>query len=522
MLIFKLTAPKDGHFTPRQPDGFEHEASATIGGANTNPAPLAFTSTSEPHNHSPCSQISLSSFPFTSPTASDQLSLASTHPPAAATRSLRTSPDAPRRQALPVFQVMDALPLELRERICSYLFPPIDRINAVSAPTSSEVERTAIYSLRLTSQRMKDATSFVFLKVIQDIPRQCTETSLYNLWNLIHLTGNGSQITALTFTSCKLNFSERTTWSQVFELVDEQCEFIEHSLARYLCFIFAITPRLRHLVCCFEWVRGFKVAELGYDSFETLSRIVAEKVPDPIHHVFRALEHLRLHKKIETLGIFITSRNWYHDGTDPLSVRREYFPLPSLKHMTLSAAYHNYSRVLIYCGKATSLKIILEYYCGTCDFIPTHLRTGELWSTRRVDMGNHHLSDDEAAAIQCRREYTITGNGRYVTSYILMDLIQRLFEHESTVPSLTICDMNIVQAIGSEGSPFEIDKKISRLVFLDVVHCEVDDKKFDFSMPLDEKCSAFAFIRQSALEWDVSCNSMMNKLGTYAPSNGLT
>lgn len=180
---------------------------------------------------------------------------------------------------------MNALPLELREIICSYLFPPIDRVNAASAPTSSEVERTAIYNLRLTSQRMKDATSFVFLKVIQDVPRQCTETSLYNLWNLIHLTSGGSRITSLTFSSCKLNFTERMTWKEVHEFAARRRGFIEQSLAHYLGFIFAVTPRLRHLVCCFEAVRGSDAPELG-DSHYKLTRIADEEIPDPMQVCF--------------------------------------------------------------------------------------------------------------------------------------------------------------------------------------------------------------------------------------------
>lgn len=177
---------------------------------------------------------------------------------------------------------MNALPLELRESICSYLFPPIDRVNAVSAPTSSEVERTAIYNLRLTSQRMKDATSFVFLKVIQDVPRQCTEQSLRHLGNLIHLTGDGSQITFLTFSSCKLSFTEQNSMSQVKDSAAERCKWIKTYLAQYLGSIFDITPSLRHLVCCFEAVCGSKVLEFGRRSMFALKNIVDEKIPDPI------------------------------------------------------------------------------------------------------------------------------------------------------------------------------------------------------------------------------------------------
>lgn len=171
---------------------------------------------------------------------------------------------------------METLPLELREEICSYLLHHIDRTAIVAVPASSKAERDDIYSLRLTSKRINTGASQAFVQIVGDIPTECTEESLNSLLRLVELTVVGKTVTCLTFHACKLHITEKKTLKELNVHCYQREKWVRFNLCSKLSAILRSTPRLRHLTCILEAMRGSGILQFGGGQMFALERNVQD------------------------------------------------------------------------------------------------------------------------------------------------------------------------------------------------------------------------------------------------------
>jgi hypothetical protein len=192
---------------------------------------------------------------------------------------------------------MEALPLELRQHISSFVFPQISRTGGVADVRVSytyQASKTDVYNLRLTSRRMNDGAQKAFIRTIEDVPTQCTEQSLLKLGRVITLVG-GQNITHLTFNMCKLYAEETSTsrldMQRIFEEAQERTAWIEGVLQGAVAHIFGEASRLKHLTLVSEMVHwtlpaNGQVYPAGPGVFSIGRKIpadeVAARMPDPL------------------------------------------------------------------------------------------------------------------------------------------------------------------------------------------------------------------------------------------------
>jgi hypothetical protein len=190
---------------------------------------------------------------------------------------------------------MEALPLELREHISSFVFPRISQTGAVAdVPVSYQASKIDVYNLRLTSHRMNEGAQKAFVRMIEDVPTQCTEQSLLKLGRAIALVG-GHNITHLTFNMCKLYAEETSTprlnMQRIFEEAHKRTAWIRGALQGAVAHIFGEASRLKHLTLVSEMVHwtlpaNGQVYRAGPGVFSMGREIPAEeeaaRMPDPL------------------------------------------------------------------------------------------------------------------------------------------------------------------------------------------------------------------------------------------------
>jgi hypothetical protein len=149
---------------------------------------------------------------------------------------------------------MEALPLELQEQIFAYLLSRKDLKWVIKLPVSTLSERTDVYNLRLTSRRIHTGVSQSFVRIIQDVPTECREKSLKHLAALIELPAISSNLTCLTLNTCKL-FNIKGTIEDDAEM-NHRASWLKERLEAELVAIIHKVPRIQHLVCVVEAIRG--------------------------------------------------------------------------------------------------------------------------------------------------------------------------------------------------------------------------------------------------------------------------
>lgn len=167
---------------------------------------------------------------------------------------------------------MDTLPLELHELIVSFLLPHQDVLHPAALPVSTALERSDIYSTRLTCQPFRDAASSTFIRIVQDVPTSCREEGLRNLNALLDLPDVSRKLTCLTLRTSRLfikpdevqtrcGATKRVKWANCY-------------LEKELLSILKKLPQLCHVRC---------VLQAAFDCFTGPAiRIAMRDSPDPM------------------------------------------------------------------------------------------------------------------------------------------------------------------------------------------------------------------------------------------------
>jgi hypothetical protein len=146
---------------------------------------------------------------------------------------------------------MQTLPLELHEHIFTYVLPHIGQKDVTAAPVYDKAERIDVYNVRLTSQRLRTGASTAFVRIVGHIPTECTPDSLQKLASLVALPEIGDSLGCLTLNTCKAFYGPG-------HVMNAHAAWLRDMLEQNLLAIFEKLPRLRHLRCVVEAIRGVR------------------------------------------------------------------------------------------------------------------------------------------------------------------------------------------------------------------------------------------------------------------------
>lgn len=177
---------------------------------------------------------------------------------------------------------MDTLPLELHEHIFSYLLPSRDLKELLTVPASTDKQRADVYHIRLANRRLRSSISSSFIRVIEDVPTECTDESMQKLASLVAIPEVGDKMTCLTMNSCKeFSTQKHNKFAHFCEEIDTEPAWLNDSLRQNLISVVQKAPRICHLICVLEIIRqtGHYYYKY-YDNPEDLLNL--EKIEDPL------------------------------------------------------------------------------------------------------------------------------------------------------------------------------------------------------------------------------------------------
>ncbi|KAI8939312.1 hypothetical protein NX059_003102 [Plenodomus lindquistii] len=290
---------------------------------------------------------------------------------------------------------MEALPLELRIEILSYLLPHVDLAAVKALPVYVKKERESVYNARLVSHAINVAASQAFVHIVELHPTQSAESSMQNLANLVELDRIGKQITCLTFDHERLMIKDEdwamenlsTTvlrgwegfdhWAattkthqedqiiKLRHLVQTRKQWLEERFASMLMTILHRTPRIRHWIDRVRLVAYDRLDEFELDTDELTASV---SLPDPFHLIICVLEQSGLSAQIEgatlltEFGDSDIEQSMIFD-TPSLKTNPPLFP-KNLRHLTLHCTHFLLADfdVSSCCPDLTSFQLVVDTY----------------------------------------------------------------------------------------------------------------------------------------------------------------
>jgi hypothetical protein len=180
---------------------------------------------------------------------------------------------------------MESLRRKLHEQIFDYLLSPQDLEQLFALPVSTQLERSDIYNIRLTSKRLHVSASRSFLCVFQDILADLRAELLSKLAALVALPDPSDTSAYLTFNTHKMFLKMgMEDMDEVRAEIDGRSAWLLDHLRTTLVSIMRTAPRVRRLICRVEGCRITGAIPRAVRSANTSSIIrCLALMPEPLH-----------------------------------------------------------------------------------------------------------------------------------------------------------------------------------------------------------------------------------------------